>query len=84
MPSAQSPVRISERAKRTLRDLAAREGTTMQAILDRAIEAYRRQRFLETANSAFLALRENGAGWEDELRERREWDAAAPVREKRR
>jgi hypothetical protein len=67
-----------------LRELATHEGTTMQAVLDRAIEAYRRQRFLEAANSAFLALREDGAAWEAERRERREWDAAAFPREKRR
>jgi hypothetical protein len=84
MPSARSPVRISESAKRTLRDLAARDGTTMQSVLDRAVEAYRRQRFLEEANSAFQILREEGAGWEDELRERREWDAATPERKGRR
>jgi hypothetical protein len=49
----------------------------MQAVLDRAIEAYRRLRFLEAANSAFLRLREDGAGWEAELSERRTWDAAS-------
>ena len=47
----------------------------MQTIIDRAIEDFRRQSFIEQANKAYLALRENPEAWETELKERREWEA---------
>jgi hypothetical protein len=73
MPSAT--VRISQGTRDTLRDLAASSGVSMQTIIDRAIEEYRRQSFMEQANKAYLALRENPEAWETELKERREWEA---------
>jgi predicted transcriptional regulator len=73
MPSAT--VRISKGTRDTLRDLAAKSGESMQTIIDRAIEEYRRQSFIEQANKAYLALRENPEAWESELKERREWEA---------
>ena len=47
----------------------------MQTIIDRGIEDFRRQSFIEQANKAYLALRENPEAWEAELKERREWEA---------
>jgi len=73
MPS--TTVRISKGTRETLRDLAAKSGESMHTIIDRAIEEYRRQSFIEKANKAYLALRENPEAWETELKERREWDA---------
>lgn len=72
MPS--TTVRISEEAHRALRELAARTGEPMQAILDRAIEQYRRQRFLEEANAAYAVLRNDLDAWHDERDEREVWD----------
>jgi hypothetical protein len=74
MPSAT--VRISKGTRETLRDLAAKSGESMQTIMDRAIEEYRRQSFMEKANKAYLVLRENPEAWESELKERREWEAS--------
>lgn len=68
-------VRISEKAKKTLRELAKRAGLSMHAVLDDAIEAYRRQRFLEDANRAFAALRKDPKAWKAELEERKAWDS---------
>jgi hypothetical protein len=73
VPSAT--VRISKVTRDTLRNLAARSGESMQTIIDRAIEGYRRQSFIEQANKAYLALRENPESWESERQERREWEA---------
>jgi len=72
MPSAT--VRISETTTETLRDLAARTGESMRDILERAIEQYRRQRFLEELNAGFAALRNDPEAWKEELEEREEWD----------
>jgi hypothetical protein len=48
----------------------------MTDVLHNAIEIRRRQRFLSGLNDDFAALRRNEAAWEEELAERRVWDAA--------
>lgn len=70
-------VRISEKARHTLGELAANMGKPMQAVLDMAIEDYRRRCFLETANEAYAALRRDPKAWRAELDERRAWDATS-------
>ncbi len=47
----------------------------MQAVLEKAIEHYRRQRFLDATNAAFAALRNDPERWREELEEREAWDA---------
>ena len=68
-------VRISEQSRSSLKRLATGEGKTMQQVLDAAIEAYRRQRFLEEANQAYAKLRSDSEEWAAELEERAAWDA---------
>ena len=68
-------VRISSESHQTLRQLAALEGESMQGVLDKAVETYRRKRFLEQANAAFAALREDHQTWGEEQEERAAWDA---------
>ena len=75
MPANTSTVRVSSRTRNILRDLATRTGESMQALLDRAIEEYRRKRFLEEANAAFSVLRESPEEWKAEIEERKTWDA---------
>ena len=43
----RTTVRIGASYQKTLRELALRDGKSMQAIVEQAIESYRRQRFLE-------------------------------------
>ena len=59
-----------------LRALAEETDESMMEILDKAIETYRRQRFLAGLNADFAALRKKKAAWEEELAERRTWNAA--------
>lgn len=68
-------IRISEPAHRILRQLAQQDHKPMQAILEQAIEAYRRQRFLEGLGADFAVLRENEAEWKAAQQERSDWDA---------
>ncbi|MDK2888930.1 MAG: hypothetical protein PWP72_1808 [Thermoanaerobacter sp.] len=68
-------VRISSRAWKTLKEIAEHTGETMYAVLDRAVEAYRRQWLLQKTNEAYAALKGNPEGWRDETAERREWDS---------
>jgi len=66
--------RISDSTHQVLRRLAERSGESMQALLDKAVEHYRRQRFLEENNRAFEALRADASAWKGEQAERELWD----------
>lgn len=68
-------VRITEEAHETLRNLAEKSGESMQTMLDKAIEAYRRHRVLTEANEAYARLRANSKAWKSELEERKAWEA---------
>lgn len=68
-------VRITDAAHRTLKDLARGDGRSMQALLDEAVEALRRQRFLKATNEAFAALRQDSVAWATLEAERKAWDA---------
>ena len=67
--------RISAAAHGILRQLAKAEGKSMLTLLDEAVEALRRQRFLEQVNAAYAILRADPRTWEAVERERRAWDA---------
>lgn len=68
-------VRISKSTQARLRELASDLGEPVQVVLDKAIEAYRRQRFLEAANEAYARLHKDNARWQDLVREQQEWDS---------
>jgi hypothetical protein len=52
-------ISISEAAHKTLLALVDSSGDTLQIVLDKAIENYRRYIFLVRANEAFAGLRKN-------------------------
>jgi len=72
---ATTTVRIDEATRDKLRIIANSENEPVHVILERAIEDYRRKRFLEDANRAYNALRQNRKAWAEELEERAVWDA---------
>ena len=72
---SSTTVRISGKARDTLRELAARAGEPMQSILEKAIEHYRRERFFDEADAAYRALRNDPEAWQEELAERQLWEA---------
>ena len=45
------------------------------AVLDAAIERYRREKFLAAANAGYAALKRNPKLWKEELDERASWDS---------
>lgn len=69
-----STVRISKSSWQALKLIAAQANEPMQAVLDKAIEAYRRQLFLQKANDAYGALRVNAKAWQEEIKEREAWE----------
>jgi hypothetical protein len=68
-------IRIRPETRQKLAILAKSESSTMTKILDKVVEAYRRQRFLESVNADFARLRKNPKLWDQELKERAEWDS---------
>ena len=72
---ADTTTRISGVAHGILRELSRAEGKPMLELLDEAVEALRRQRFLESVNAAYASLRSNPRTWEKMEAERHAWDA---------
>lgn len=73
---AVTNVRISPRSHKLLQRLAKDANVSMQAVLDRAIEAYRREEFLRGANQDYADARRNPKAWKEILAERKAWDGA--------
>jgi hypothetical protein len=71
---SSSTVRISKESSNILREIARQEKKSLQNVLDAAIEEYRRHRFLQEANKAYLVLKENPKRWKGELEERKQWE----------
>ena len=69
-------IRVNYATWKTLREMSAKFGKPMQAIIEKAVEEYRRKTFLEEANKAFAALKNDANAWKSELEERAAWDAA--------
>jgi predicted transcriptional regulator len=69
-----STVTIGSTFYKILAELSASSGKSIQAILKQAIEQYRRQQFLEAADRAYIALRNDSEAWQEELEERSVWD----------
>jgi hypothetical protein len=72
---ASVPVPISESSYKILVELASRGSESIDVLLDKAIEEYRRNQLLDRTNAAYAALRSDEGAWQDELAERRDWDA---------
>lgn len=71
-------IRISDSAHGVLRKMSRAEGKPMATLLDEAVEALRRQRFLDQVNEAYSALRADARAWAAVEGERREWDVTLP------
>ncbi len=67
-------VRVTKQTHQQLAALAQENGLSMQTILDQAVEAYRRQSFLEALNADFVALKTHSEDWAEEQEERKLWE----------
>jgi hypothetical protein len=59
-----------------LKELSAAKQEPMQAILEVAVEEYRRRCFLESVNEAYAALRSDDRTWAEMRAEQDQWDKA--------
>ncbi len=67
-------VRITRNTWKSLRETARQTGMSMQEIMEKSVEEYRRKRLLEETNNAFLVLKEKPEHWKEEQEERRLWN----------
>jgi len=58
-------VRISEQSHQRLREMAAQSGEPMQTVIDKALENYRRQKFLSDCDAAYAALQQDPDAWKE-------------------
>jgi predicted transcriptional regulator len=68
-------VRVSRETHEKLRQMAAEQCTTMQTILDKAVESYRRERFFADANASVEALRADPVAWGEYRTDLAGWEA---------
>ena len=68
-------VRVTKATREALREISQQRGETMQETLARAVEELRRKTFFEEVNRAYERLRGDPAAWQDELEERKAWEA---------
>jgi len=68
-------IRISSTAHRSLAKMAEQTNTSLQEMLDRAVENERRRLLLERTNRAYSKLRQNEKAWEAWRAELRQLDA---------
>jgi hypothetical protein len=66
-------LRVGNGTHQTLKQLAQRTGESMQAVLDKALEEYRRKQFFQELGGAFAAMQSVPSNWESELAEREAW-----------
>lgn len=67
-------ISINESTHDRLVKLAEASGESIQTVLDKAVDNYRRHIFLTQANQEFAALKANKLVWEEEVAERQAWD----------
>jgi predicted transcriptional regulator len=67
-------IRVSLRTRDLLQELAKTSGSSMQAVLEQALEQYRRQQLLDATNAAYAVLRADPEAWASLEQEHLAWD----------
>lgn len=67
-------VKIDKATQKILKELAEKQGVSMQAVLHEAIEKYRRECFFKELSIAVERLKSDPKAWQEELDERKLWD----------
>jgi hypothetical protein len=67
-------VRITAKTRESLRELAQAEQGSMQSVLEKAVEEYRRKLFMDALNASYAELRDDPEAWKEVEAERALWD----------
>ena len=68
-------VRISPETRESVQRIARESNESMQSVIAKAVEEYKRYLLIERTNEAFAALRIQPKRWAEELEERHLWNA---------
>ena len=67
-------IRVPTETRDTLSEMARQSGLSMQSVIERAVELYRRQQMLAAINDAYAAVSNDQVAWSALEAERSEWD----------
>ena len=67
-------IRITTETHNMLSELRQTTGMSIQTILERAVDIYRRQQMLMALNAAYAAFQSDEVAWDELEAERHEWD----------
>jgi hypothetical protein len=70
---ATTTVRVSRRTHTLLHELARQEGTSVQEIMEQAVDLDWREQMLRAANRAYAALRADASNLDEYQQELAEW-----------
>ena len=71
---AKPMLRVTSKTHDTLRAIAKEKGSSMQQVVEEAVERYRRQLILDETNAAYAALRKDPKAWAEVEAEQAAWD----------
>ncbi len=66
--------RISPRTDAIIQEMAALTGKSKVEVIELALEIYRRSERMRLMNEGYERLRSNQESWNEELKEREEWE----------
>ncbi|MEO0378443.1 MAG: toxin-antitoxin system protein [Cyanobacteria bacterium P01_A01_bin.17] len=71
---ATTTIRVSLEIRDRIHKLAQQAGLSLQEVIEKALELYRRQQILESANRAYASLRQDPDAWHAYQTEQESWD----------
>lgn len=74
-PVPVETVRVTPGTHTKLKELSELTGEPMTTVLERAVEAYSREKFLDQCDLAYARLKGDPEAWAEEVAEREAWDA---------
>lgn len=67
-------IRVSREVYNDAKTLAQNQHENIQEIIEHAITEYKKKKFFDSLNAAYEKLQSDPAAWEEEQKEREEWD----------
>ncbi len=72
---ATTSIRIDRATHERLRQIAAKEHSTLSGVITELLDRYEQEEFRKAVAASFARIRSDPAEWDDYMREVRAWDA---------
>ena len=73
--SGTTTIRVSREIYNEVKSLAQQENENIQNVISNAVKEYKKKKFFENLNSAYIRLKATPDAWKEELEEREDWDS---------